>query len=310
LRITFIAGSPSIVGQIRLGFPFVGMMRDLQSVQFTHVSWADFLTGQVFILSPVPFTVALTGIIALFVSKRFVRFRILGWIFIGTFAVLFLTHSKAYYLGPIYPTMLAAGSVMLEQVSRAKWRTFRSAVVTLAVVEWILLLPLGVPILPPKQMAGYAASLGLAQAVQTNTGVELRLPQDYADMLGWNQRVKAISQVYDSLTPAERKDAVIIASNYGEAGAIDFLGPRLGLPHSICFQGTYWFSVREGSPALLRSPSVLILLDLVKNWRSVTPVAPITNKWTVPEEQDLTIYLCRNEIRTIQDLWPSLKGEF
>ena len=311
LGVTFIIGSPSIVGQIRLGFPFVGMMQNLQSVQFTHVSWADFVTGQIFILSLVPFVIALTGIIALFVSKRFARFRILGWIFAGTFAVLFIMHSKAYYLGAIYPAMLGAGAVILEKVGTG-WRgtAFKIAVVALVVANGIILIPMGVPVLPPKEMAKYAASLGLTQAVQTNTGVELRLPQDYADMLGWEQRVNAISGVYRSLTPEERSKAVIIGSNYGEAGAVDFLGPRFGLPHSICFEGTYWF-FGPGRKAGTTAISIgFDSLDLVKNWRSVTPMAHIMNKWTVPEEQDLTIYLCRNEMRTIQQLWPSLKGEF
>ncbi len=311
LAVTLIVGSPSIVGQIRLGFPFAGMMRDLQATQFKHVSWADFVTGQVFILSLVPFIFAAVGIIALFASKRLARVRFLAWIYAGTFAVFFFTHSKAYYLGPIYTVMLAAGAVVCENVGTGRWRTaFRTAAVALIAIEGIYLIPVGVPVLPVRPMAKYAASLGLTQAVETNSGVVLRLPQDYADMLGWETRVRTIADIYDTLSPEIKSKTVVLASNYGEAGAIDFLGPRFGLPPSVCFQGSYWFfgpGKRKGETAISIG---FDSLDLVKNWRRVIPVAHIINKWTVPEEQSLTIYYCNGEMKTIQELWPLLKGEF
>lgn len=311
LAVTLLIGSPGIAGQISLGFPFLGMMKNLQANQFTHVSWAGFLTGQIFILSPVPFLVALTGIVALFVSKRLAPFRILAWMFAGSFAVLFLTHSKAYYLGPIYPAMLSAGAVVLERVGKAGSKTvFRTAALTLLLIEGLALLPLGVPVLPKRQMARYAAALHLTEAVQTNTGVVLRLPQDYADMLGWEQRVEAIAKVYHSLTPQQRSQTIILASNYGEAGAIDFLGPRFGLPRSVCFQGSFWFFGPGKKPGASAITIGFDSLDLVKNWRHVVPEVHIVNRWTVPEEQDLTIYLCGDEIETVQDLWPQLKGRF
>ncbi len=311
LALTLLIGSPSIVGQIRLGFPAVGVMHTLQAEQFNHVSWFDFLLGQVLILGLMSFAVALVGIVALFTSKRFAAFRILGWTFLGAFAVLFLLHGKAYYLGPIYPAMIGAGAAVLEQVGAGRWRTaFRTAIVILLVAGGLVTLPLGLPMLPPRQMAGYDQRLGVTAAVETNSGDVLRLPQDYADMLGWEDRVEVLARVYQSLTPEQRAQAVILASNYGEAGAIDFFGPRYGLPHSICFQGTYWFFGPGEKPGAVAIAIGFDKSDLLKNWRRVAPAAHIVNKWTVPEEQDLTIYLCEDEIKTVQELWPSLAGRY
>jgi len=43
--IAIVLGSPSIVGQLRLGFPVVGQMRTLESSQLMHVSFKSFILG-------------------------------------------------------------------------------------------------------------------------------------------------------------------------------------------------------------------------------------------------------------------------
>ena len=43
-----------------------------------------------------------------------------------------------------------------------------------------------------------------------------------------------------SLSPEERKRTAIFGNDYGEAGAIDFYGPGLGLPGAIGGHLTYW----------------------------------------------------------------------
>ena len=45
--------------------------------------------------------------------------------------------------------------------------------------------------------------------------------------------VASVAGVYNSLPPEQRAKTAILAGNYGEAGAIDFFGPRYGLPKSI-----------------------------------------------------------------------------
>jgi hypothetical protein len=67
------------------------------------------------------------------------------------------------------------------------------------------------------------------------------LPQDYADMLNWEEQVVEIARVYHELPTEDRERAVILTSNYGEAGSIDFYRPRFGLPPAVAYVGTYWF---------------------------------------------------------------------
>jgi len=308
LALTLAIGLPSIVGQIALGFPVTAQIADLQSSQLVRVSAVDFVTGQ-FMMLGLSTIVAVAGLIGLLLSRAFIQYRILGWTFVGAFAILLALHGKAYYLGPAYPAMIGAGAVIIESLGAGSGRiVFRGAITGVVVLGGLIGLPMGLPILPPLEMQGYAQALGVTSAVKTNTGDVLRLPQDYADMLGWEERVAAMAKAYHEIPLAARAETIIIAGNYGEAGAIDFLGPRLGLPHALCVSGSYWFF----GPGTLPGNNALTIGidkdDLRKYWNIVTPVAELRNEWTVPEERHLTIYYCEHARTSVQHLWPSFAG--
>ena len=158
-------------------------------------------------------------------------FRPVGWSIAVAFVLLLAGQAKPYYAGPLYPTLFAAGSVLLERTAQSlRGEMLQAATVALLFAFFLLVLPLGVPVLPPLEMAAYARSLGITEAVRTNTGAVGALPQDYADMLGWKEQAEAVARVYRGLTPEQRERTVLVGGNYGEAGALDFYGPRLGLP--------------------------------------------------------------------------------
>jgi len=52
--------------------------------------------------------------------------------------------------------------------------------------------------------------------------------------------VETVAEIYHNLPPEERAKAAIIAPNYGEAGAIDFFGPRYDLPKAISGHQNYY----------------------------------------------------------------------
>lgn len=53
-------------------------------------------------------------------------------------------------------------------------------------------LPVGLPLLAPAVTAAYAARLGVSPALRTNQGEMDRLPQDFADMIAWQEQVRAV----------------------------------------------------------------------------------------------------------------------
>jgi 4-amino-4-deoxy-L-arabinose transferase-like glycosyltransferase len=300
-------GSPSVVGQLRLDFPVLGQMADLRQVQLERVTPLDVLAGQL-LWGPATL-IGAAGLVGLLADRRLRAFRVVGWTCLWVFVILMALHGKAYYAGPVYPALIGAGGVMLERVRGARlgpvlrWGGAAALLLTMAV-----LLPIGVPILPPAAMARYARAIGASSALRTNTGEMERLPQDYADMLGWEEQVRAVARVYRSLPAPDRARTVLVGANYGEAAALDFFGPRYGLPAVVSPTGSYWFFGPGTKPG-----DVVVTIgagreDLVPLFDSVEVGGRVTSPWSVAEERDLTIYVARGPHRTLQELWPSLAG--
>jgi len=306
--IAFGIGSPSFVGQIRLDFPIVDQMGDLQSAQLARVAAVEFLRRQ--LLWGPGVVIAAAGLVTLLVGRKQQQFRIVGWTCLAAFVLLLVLHGKPYYAGPIYPTLFAAGAAFLDKLRAPRWPVvLRWTAVAATAAYGTILLPLGLPILAPPVMEGYLAKLGSRSAVTTNVGAIERLPQDYADMLGWEAQVDSIARVFHDLPLEEQQETVLLASNYGEAGAIDFYGPTRGLPTAIALVGTYWFFGPGDRPGNVTIAHGFTLDDLVGRFELVTPAGWVTHPYAVAEQRDLTIFVCRNPHQTFQELWPSFKGQ-
>lgn len=307
LVVALIIGSPSLVGQVRLQFPVIGQMHDLRSSQLERISPLAFISGQLEMFGPV-LLLALLGLVQLLRS----RFAAAGWAVLATFTLLVVLKGKPYYVGPIYPLLFAAGAVWIEEiagtrVSRLARGLWYAAPLLVVLGFGAVAFPLGVPILPPAQMAAYARTIGATSI--TNTGETIALPQDYADMLGWEDQVAATARVYHALPPDEQRETVILATNYGRAGANDHLGPALGLPPAVSPVGSYWFFGPGEKPG-----NVLIVIggtadDLKPYFDSVSLGARITNPWRVPEEREVSIWVARRPHQTLQEIWGRFRGE-
>ncbi len=306
--IAFAIGSPSFVGQITLGFPLLDQMEDLRGAQLARVTALSFIVDQP--RMGLGFLLAVLGAGALATGRTWRAYRLVGWTGIFAFVTLIVLHGKSYYIGPIYPVLYGAGAVILERFRVPRWGAVaRWGMVTILAVYLAVLFPLGLPVLPPATMDRYLVAIGLQSAAETNRGDQERIPQDYADMLNWELQVQEVARVYRSLPPGEREQAVILASNYGEAGAIDFYGPRYQLPSAVSFVGSYWFF---GPGAL---PGEIIIMhgfraeEVTDYCGSLTPRGQVTHPYAVSEERDLTLFICRETRQTLQEIWPSLEGE-
>ncbi len=319
--LALLIGAPSVVGQLRLGWPVVQQMSDLRASQLAHVGPGAFLGGQL-LFGPAVLLAAF-GVWALLVRKSFRAGRAAAVACVVAFALLLLGHGKAYYIGPIYPMLWAAGAVALAQ-DVARWRATRAsrarlgiavALVTVALIALygLAAVPLGVPLLPPVPMARYAAALGVG--TETNTGGHLALPQDFADMLGWPEQAQAAARVFHTLSPADQARAAIAGGNYGEAGAIELYGPALGVPAPVSAAGSYWFfgpGARPGAILVALGDSAHLARDLPRLYARVRPVARAIpdslRRWVVPEQRNTWVFVCDGARRTLQDVWPSLGG--
>jgi 4-amino-4-deoxy-L-arabinose transferase-like glycosyltransferase len=301
--VALLVGSPSIVGQIRLDFPVMIHMHDLRSQQLQRINVPDFLLGQILMIGP-SILMAAAGLCYLLFNRAAQPYRLIGLTGGFAFLILLLLHGKAYYVGPIYPTLIAAGGVALAGLSaRARRRTIPGLL--LLVLAWgALIIPFGLPVVPPAPMARYAAALGIKAATTTNSGTTLPLPQDYADMLGWEDQVRAVAAAYQSLPAEKQARAVLVASNYGEAGALEFYGPRHGLPQRVLLPGSIvLWRPSPGGPSDVVVTVGIPPEVLERYLGSVRLVRRFDYAWMVDEERNVPICIAESPNQSVQDVW-------
>lgn len=302
--LALLLGAPSVIGQITLEFPVLDQMGALSQGQLARVGLGEFVMDQV-MMQPAGFVLGLAGAGALLLHPDLRRYHVLGWVAVTAFVVFVLMHGKSYYFGPMHPVLFAAGALALERISKPRVRAaLEWSAATLIVLWGYGAVPFGLPIVPPEPMARLSASMGTTSAVRTNWGEYLPLPQDYADMLGWRQQAEAVARAYRSLTPEEQARVVLYGSNYGEAGALDFYGRELGLPPVISVAGSFYLF----GPTERRAHTWIILgiePDDIRTvgCESIDLVERVTNRWGVPEEQDVPVVVCRHSQLTPQELW-------
>lgn len=304
LAIVAALGAPSLAGQVALDFPVVGQMEALAGSQLARVSWAEYLGTQPLMLGPAVL-LALAGAVAPFFAARLAAFRGVAIACITTFLLLGVLHGKPYYAGPIFPALFAGGAVWVESLGQPRLRAVLAwGVAVASLVFGVLTVPMGLPVVAPEAMARYAAATGVTATTRTNTGGQLPLPQDYADMLGWKEKVDSVARVVATLSPAERAGTVLYGENYGQAGALDLYGRRLGLPPVVSMAGSFFF-FGPGD----RDPDVIVALGVEPGdaadakCGSLEMMTRVKNPWGVEEERDVPVLLCRHPGVKLRDLW-------
>lgn len=230
--------SPNIFWQIKHDFPVLLHMAALERSQLVNVSRAGFLGEQMlFTFSIVP--MVLMGIYFLF---RTPKYRSLALTAVFVIAILCILRGKSYYTAGIYPTLIAAGAVWWEQFLRRRYvRILLPVLMTLLILP---LLPMGLPIYPINGLIAYFQRLdekyGVDAGRRFEDGTIHSLPQDYADMLGWEELTQLVSKAYQQT--GDKSRVVIYCENYGQAGAVAIIGKKYGLPEPVSFHESflYW----------------------------------------------------------------------
>ena len=300
---------PALLWQIRNGYPLLEDMANIRRLGKNVVlgPWA-YIHQQIQILNPLLFPIWFAGLCSLLVGRQ-KRLRVLGWLYLGMLAFMIALKAKDYYLAAIYPMLFAAGAVAVEDwLARRAWtrdRAWPMVALPLAIVAvTVVLIPALLPVLPPGRMLSYQQAIGFKSA-KLEVHHEGPLDQRLSDQFGWPEMVAEVTQIYQSLSPEERANTAIYAANYGEAGAINHLGPVRGLPQAICAHQAHslWTP-----PARDYSTYICLGCDdgLSRVFGSVQVAAVHHHPWGMAEE-NRPIYLCRKPKLSIRGLWPTLK---
>jgi hypothetical protein len=306
--IAFLIFLPNLIWQYTHHFP---TLEALSNVRKTHknieLSPLAFLRQQIMMLLPVSAAAWVPGLAFLLFGSRVKHYRCLGITYLVFLAVMMKLHGKDYYLAPIYPMLFAAGGVFWEITIAAhnKLRWLNVALPAAVLALGIIAIPLDVPVLPVDKIVPYMNALGI-KISRTEVQDRGPLPQHFGDEFGWEEMVAATAQVYHSLPPEERAKTGILAGTYGDAGAIDFFGPRYGLPKSISpHQNYYYWGPRQYTGEVL----ILLHYDLADAQRGCQNVqlGPTLHSPYAMQEEHYTILVCRGSKFPLAEAWPQLK---
>ncbi len=284
-------------------------MHNAKTYKMASVNPLQFLTGQILYNNPVSIIFWLAGLYFLFFHREGKTYRPLGWMVVSIFVLLMIQQAKDYYLAATYPILFAAGAVLWEKWLRSGWRIwFRPVLIFILAVSTGFLLPVTLPILPVEKAIAYIQKIGIEGTPGENHEMGV-LPQYFADMHGWEEMVKTVADVYDSLSDAEKKNCVIYVRDYGQAGAIDLLGKKYGLPRATCAHNNYWYwgpPEWNGQTAIIFGWSHNLeenLRDLKSRFENVKLAATFTNPYCMPYENNRQIFICRNANFDFERIW-------
>jgi len=302
--------APNLIWQWQHGFPTLEDLRNVQeSGKNVALSPPAFVAEQIVLMHPVLLPLWLGGLWSL-LAGRLRRYRILGFAFVAVFLMMFALRGKSYYLAPAYPMLLAAGAVAFDMwLERRAWAGARlwprAAVLAIVALAGALTAPLVLPILGPERFLAYQDRLGVGPS-KTEVNHDGPLPQLYGDQFGWPEFVAKVADIYHALPEEERAKACILASNYGEAGAINLFGPRLGLPPAISGHQTHWLWGYADCTGGVLIWTQAKYWDLDEYCGSVEVAGEHHHLWGMAEE-DGPIAVCRDLKMPMSELWPEIK---
>jgi hypothetical protein len=300
---------PNILWQAQHHWPTYELLSNIaHSNKNVALSPVQFIVQQAVFMNPGTLPLWLAGLFWLFGSHDGRRYRAIGIIYLVTLTEFIVLHGKSYYLAPAYPMLFAAGGVAFERIfgTRLTWikPVFLSAIIAMGA----LCAPLVLPILSPDKLIAYMRAIHM-EPPRTETSHTEALPQIFADQFGWEQMVGSVAHVYHHLRPEDEKRAAIFCQNYGEAGAIDFFGPKLGLPPAISGHQNYFlWGPRDwtGEVALALDTNDDDERELFGSVEDLGQV--VSSPWAMPFERRRHIYLCRDLKVSVREVWPRVKN--
>ncbi len=279
---------PSWIWQLRHGWPTLEFMANNHAAETFPP--AAFLALQAVFAGPFALPLMACGFFFLF-SRRGRRFRALGWTAALVMALFLAGQSKPYYAAPLYPLLFAAGAVWLEArlESASGWRRRWPEAV---LAGNLLMLPVFSPVLPVDAYA------------RRHDGFPHR---EFGETIGWPELVETVGGVFAQLPESTREEAVLIASNYGSAAALDLWGGAWGLPPAVCGQNSYHFWRRPASidPAL----TVGFPREWVeRHYAEVEQLAVVSNRPGIAnEESGRPVFLARGARLSAAEMRQSLR---
>lgn len=282
--------TPNLVWQATNAWPQLELAGDIREEYDVTGERIAFVALQLVLFSPVAMLLAVFGLLRLWRDPKLAPYRLLAWAWLALLVLFFVTGGKGYYLGGLYPALIAAGALGVEQrVGERRGRKigWLAAVIVAAIIG----MPIALPVLPASTLASSPYAGPAEDALET---------------VGWPEFAAAVEQAYDQVPDGRRESAIVFTGNYGEAGAVALYGRDGRLPPVA--SGHNGFGL-WGPPAEDAGP--VILVDASGGWRdefaNCAEAATIDNGQGVDnEEQGGTVWVCDGPRGGWQAAWARL----
>jgi 4-amino-4-deoxy-L-arabinose transferase-like glycosyltransferase len=288
--IAVLLAAPNLIWQATHGFPQLSVASSISSGDSSYSGRLEAVILQLQIISPYATPIWIAGLVALLRRPAWRAYRPLAWAWIVAFGIVLLAGGKGYYDAPLLLVLTAAGSIVTVDWARrgavALRRGLLAVGAVIAVVGSAILL---LPVLPADRLPGFVVDVNY----------------DSGETIGWPAFADSLAAVHRSLPAEERQRAIILAGNYGEAGAVARYGPQRGLPRA--------YSGHNSMAGFGRPPQdadVVIAVgwaqpDQLREWfTEVTQVGRVDQRVDVDnDENGGPIWVCRGLRRPWSEIW-------
>jgi hypothetical protein len=294
---------PNIIWQIANGLPVIGHMAELKSNQLVNVDRAAFLVEQVMIPGAAS-VLTIAGLLFLLFNMEAAKYRFIALVALTLVLILMLLQGKSYYTQGIFPFLIAAGAVVWEKLLRKAW--LKMVLILIIILFTLPVLPIGLPVYKTERLIEYFDRLtndyGMDFVTRFEDNSIHSLPQDYADMLGWEELAASVNKAWQKVQ--DKEAGFIYCENYGQAGAVTVIGKKYGLPDPVSFHESfkYWLPDLTGQEI----KSVIYVNDEmgedVKSlFRKITIEGSISN----PDAREFgtNVYLCEDPSSSFNEFW-------
>lgn len=183
--------------------------------------------------------------VGLFGFVRECRYRMLVFMFVVPVLVFYFSKGRGYYTAGAYPMLIAMGAAITERWLSSLPSVGRRAISIAYFVAFACVSAYVCAFILPIASSGPLREFALSRN------------SDLREEFGWNELVKTVANIRDSLTPDQQAHLGITTGNYGEYGAIDVLGRAYSLPEPIGTTNSEWL---RGYP--VPAPTTLIVVGL------------------------------------------------
>ncbi len=290
LVVAAILWAPYLIWQAHHGWPQLQISRSIAAGHSgTSAPRWQIPLQQLFLASPVLDPVWIAGLVRLFRDPRVSWARGFAVAWVVLLLAFVITGGKPYYLALSFPLLLAAGGQpAVDWVRRGRHRlaTCTALLLVGVAIDAVVTLPV-IPI-----------------GVLHNTPI-VAMNYDAGEQVGWPAYVR---QIVDTDARAGGESTVLLASNYGEAGALQRYAPSLAA-RVYGVQNAYW--LWGPPPASARGPVVAVGFDrsqLTPYFASVKLARRLNNGVDLDnDEQDEPVWICTGRLVPWTQIWQELK---